>query len=455
MDGWKICKKPSINRSHACIPSLFKKGADGWVISELHTVTEKAALFTDLFFPPCPHNLPSLPEDLDPYPPLLKFSTPVPHQITHHINKTNPFKAPGEDGIPNVVLKECETLLMPLLYTCLLAILTTGYFPKRWRSWKTIRLQKPGKPDYTIAKMYHPITLYNTMGKIISGIMTDITVYLTVRHNLPPPCNFGGLPNRMTVDSLLYLTHWVKEVWHKWKVATIIFLDIANTFPNPVMEWLLKNMARLGYPSEIVSFFKAMLKDRKTMLSSDDFTSLPFNIDNGIGQGETASMIFDLIYSYSLVAVPQGTDKDGGAYMDDNFIMAIADTFEECNTMLNNILDKQSAWSVAYNSQAEISKFQCQGTTSFLLQNYLGVFPTLTSDTFGILWTPTTSQFQKHFRVLPTLSPSQQPPTLPHAPSTQMPHPIPPLKAALRLLHPLKATWRPLPTLHPPVQTPL
>ena len=49
----------------------------------------------------------------------------------------------------------------------------------------------------------------------------------------------------------------------------------------------------------------------------------------------------------------------------------------------------------------------CQGMTSFLLQSCLGVFPTLTSDTFSILWTLTTSHFQKCFGVLPTPSPFQ------------------------------------------------
>ena len=361
-DVWiasKYTKNPLSDRSHACIPTLFKKGEDGQVTSELHTDAEKAALFTDLFFPPCPHTLPGSPEDSDPNPSPLKFTTPAPHQITRCINKTNPFKAPGEDGIPNLVLKKCKALLTPLLHTCLLAILNTGYFPKRWHSWKTIVLRKPGKPNYTIAKAYCPIALYDTMGKIISGVMTDIMVYLTVRHNLLPPRHFGGLPNRMTVDSLLYLTHWVKEAWHKRKVATIIFLDIANAFPNAVTNQLLQNMAKLGYPSEIISFFEAMLKDRKTTLSFDDFTSLPIDIDNGITQGETASMILYLIYSHGLVAIPQGSNEDGGANVDDNFFMAMADTFEECDRMLNNMLDKQAVWSVIHNSQAEISKFQC------------------------------------------------------------------------------------------------
>ena len=95
----------------------------------------------------------------------------------------------------------------------------------------------------------------------------------------------------------------------------------------------------------------------------------------------------------------------------------------------------------------------CQGTTCFLLRKHLGVFPTPTSDTFGILWTPTTSEFQRHFRVLLIPSPFQQSPTLLHAPSTLTPHPTPPPKIALRPPPPLKVAQRPLQTLYPLIQT--
>ena len=37
-------------------------------------------------------------------------------------------------------------------------------------------------------------------------------------------------------------------------------------------------MARLSYPLEIIDFFAAMLRERKTKLSFDDFTSLPLDI---------------------------------------------------------------------------------------------------------------------------------------------------------------------------------
>jgi Endonuclease-reverse transcriptase len=248
-DVWtagKYAKNPLSDGAKPRIPTLTRKDADGQATSEAYSNADKASTFTELFFPPRPHNLPNLPEDTTPHPSPLKFTTPAPHQIQRRIRTSKPFKAPGIDGIPNIVLKECEDTLTPLLHTCLLAILKLKYFPKTWRTWKTIVLRKPGRPDYTIAKAYRPIALYNTMGKIISGVMTDITVYLTIRHNLLPPRHFGGLPGKTTIDSLLHLTHRIKTAWRNRKVVMVIFLDIANAFPNAVTNRLLKNMSILS-----------------------------------------------------------------------------------------------------------------------------------------------------------------------------------------------------------------
>jgi len=165
------------------------------------------------------------------------------------------MKAPGNDGIPNIVLKKAATLIAPHLYKCLIVSLELSYFPKIWWEWTTVVLRKPSRPDYTIPKAYRPIALYNTMRKIVSGVVTDIATYLTVRHSLLPDCHFGGLPGRTIMDSLLYLTHKIKDAWHGKKVATIIFLDIANAFPNAMTDRLLLNMTKLGYPTKIVNFF--------------------------------------------------------------------------------------------------------------------------------------------------------------------------------------------------------
>ena len=106
-------------------------------------------------------------------------------------------------------------------------------------------------------------------------------------------------------------------------------------------------------------------------------------------------------------------------------------------------------------SDKKVEWYSCQGTTCFPLQKHLRVFPTPTSDTFGILQTPTASEFRRHFGVLLIPSPFQQSPTLLHAPSTPTPRLTPPPKIAPRPPPPLKVAWRPLRTPYPPIWTPL
>ena len=67
---------------------------------------------------------------------------------------------------------------------------------------------------------------------------------------------------------------------------------------------------------------------------------------------------------------------------------------------------------------------ECQGTTCYPLQRHLGVLPTPTSDTFGILQTLTASEFQRHFGVLfwpPSSSPQHSCMLLPLWPLNQHP----------------------------------
>ena len=70
-------------------------------------------------------------------------------------------------------------------------------------------------------------------------------------------------------------------------------------------------------------------------------------------------MILYLIYSYALVNILQMESGDGGTYVDNTFFWAVCDTFQECDTRINTMLDKQDAWSAAHKSKAETSKFQC------------------------------------------------------------------------------------------------
>ncbi|KIJ11392.1 hypothetical protein PAXINDRAFT_60494, partial [Paxillus involutus ATCC 200175] len=51
-------------------------------------------------------------------------------------------------------------------------------------------LRKPGRPDYTITKAYHPIALLNTTGKFLTVVIMDQLTFLLEQHNLLPNTRF-------------------------------------------------------------------------------------------------------------------------------------------------------------------------------------------------------------------------------------------------------------------------
>src|SRR5882724_11721299 len=70
-------------------------------------------------------------------------------------------------------------------------------------------------------------------------------------------------------------------------------------------------MHRLGYPTPLIDFFSAMLKDQSTSLAIDGFTYEAFKIGNGIGKDDPSTMLLYLIYSYGLKAIPTEMQKMG------------------------------------------------------------------------------------------------------------------------------------------------
>ena len=100
------------------------------------------------------------------------------HEIRQSILTAILEKAPGEDRIPNRILKSIIDLILLYLFIIFNACLSTGYCLNHFWSFITIILQKPGKPDYTIAKAYWPITFLNTIGKALEFFIAKQITYL-------------------------------------------------------------------------------------------------------------------------------------------------------------------------------------------------------------------------------------------------------------------------------------
>ena len=129
---------------------------------------------------------------------------------------------------------------------------------------------------------------------------------------------------RTTSDALQYLMHRIKDSWRKKQVTSVLFLDIEGAFPNAVNKKLIANMIRGRVPKKIVKFVGNMLQVRTTKLEFDDHKSDRITIDNGIGQGDSLSMVLYQYYNTDLLDIPAAPHEAAAAYVDNTILVATA-----------------------------------------------------------------------------------------------------------------------------------
>jgi ribonuclease HI/exonuclease III len=337
------------------IPALTHKIGD-----EEHKATtndEKSSALARSFFPRRPPL--AAHEDDTIYTPCCEADRITKDNIERQLKRLKPYKAPGPDGIPNIVLTKCANLLSDRLLRIYTAIYENRLLYDPWKHFTTVVLRKPGKPRYDIPKAYRPIALLNTLWKVLAGIIAEHLTYYTEKYQLLPDHHFGGRPSRTTTDALHLLTYRTKDAWRKRKVASVLFLDIEGAFPNAVPEKLIRNMNKRGVPTKIINLTANMLTNRETRLRFDDHTSDAIPINNGIGQGDPLSMGLYQYYNADLLSVPTEANQLAIAYVDDAIIFASGNTFEDTHRDLVDMMTKENGvieWSLDHNSPLEFTK---------------------------------------------------------------------------------------------------
>jgi len=282
------------------IPTL-KTQANGRP-QELDDNEEKSKLLYETFFPPPPADpRADLPTD---YPePVCEFTPITDNQVYRAIRSLAPFKAPGPNGVSNVVFTKCADQLVPWMGHLFRATFEFNVFPTEWLTSKTVVIRKPGRPDYSAPKAYRPIALLDTMSKILSACVAEDLVWIVNKHNLLPSTHFGGLPGRSTTDSLHLLTKFVHDAWaHPTDhYVSLLFLDVKAAFPSVVPKRLFHNMRKRGIPKQYTDWYRLRLTGRQTVLCFDDYVSPLFNIDSGVDQGCPLSMVGFLCWNKQVV----------------------------------------------------------------------------------------------------------------------------------------------------------
>jgi hypothetical protein len=95
---------------------------------------------------------------------------PTPQRFNMPSGVLKSARPQGPDGIPNRALKHFPQRMILLLVAFFNAILRTLYFPPVWQHARVTSILKPGK-DPALPSSYRPISLIDTIGKVIEKIL--------------------------------------------------------------------------------------------------------------------------------------------------------------------------------------------------------------------------------------------------------------------------------------------
>ncbi|KAF7136975.1 hypothetical protein CNMCM5793_006679 [Aspergillus hiratsukae] len=303
---WKAATYMKPRETWGSIPAL-QVGSNELVDNE-----DKARAFLHTFFPKMdePHEDPPTQAPLElPWPPITEL------EIERALRASKSSTAPGEDGLPTLVWKYLWKFLKQFVTGIFTASVKLAYHPKRWRRAKIVVLRKPGKPDYSNPRAYRPISLLNTLGKLLEAVIARRLSYLAEKHGLLPDTQFGGRPGRTTNKPCSSSPTRSTELG-AFNGVNKISLDA--------------RLRAKGIPAVARKWIASFMSDRFANIGFDDFRTEVAPLDNaGLAQGSPLSTILFTFFNSDLVDQPVTSHGGASAFIDDYFRWRVGRSAEE------------------------------------------------------------------------------------------------------------------------------
>jgi hypothetical protein len=297
---WKLAKWA---RKRSYLPKEPAKMPDlKWNGTVRETVAEKADALAERFYPIVEADLTDITDrefyntDL-----IADYQTAEDWEIQAALKRTKPDKCPGSDEITNRFLQAMGNPLIQALTALLNQCWKAGYYPKRFRTARTIVLRKPDR-DYSDPGAWRPIALLSTLGKVLESVMACRLSELAEQHQLLPSTQMGNRKNRSTETALELLIEQIHTIWSSKKhVASVLSLDISGAFDTVNHLRLLDNLRKKGVPLQLIRTIRSFLTDRTTTLIVDGKETTPQLLQAGVPQGSPLSPILFLFYNGPLL----------------------------------------------------------------------------------------------------------------------------------------------------------
>ena len=234
-------------------------------------------------------------------------------QIIEKIKYLKIHKAPGEDKISNLIIKNLPVNFLKFLTNVFNSCLKIFYFPSKWKYGKIVAIPKLGK-DQSNPKNYRPISLLSNFGKIFERIILNRLIDFENENEIFIPQQFGFRSNHSTVQQILRITEFATRNFNLNKSTGLVLLDIEKAFDSVWHEGLIYKLNKLKFPLHYIKMIQSFLSDRKAFVEIEGHSSEAFEIPAGVPQG---SLLSPFLFNIFVNDLPKINNCHLAAYADD------------------------------------------------------------------------------------------------------------------------------------------
>ncbi|KAI5115534.1 hypothetical protein M0805_006229, partial [Coniferiporia weirii] len=274
-------------------------------------------------------DLPPTPPPPPPAPPLLAS------ELEAVLSGTSNLSAPGPSRISYRPLKWVIMHYPGEVLTLFNDCLRLGHHPECWRAAKVVMLRKPNKKDPFSPQSYHPITLEETLGKLLEKIIANWLQFLANEENWLPPNQYGRCQGHSVYGASQHLLQIVECAHSKGQVCSILAVDIQGFFDSVHPALLHQQLVSMGCLLNMADWCLSFMTGRSVSISFNG-TTLPSTPkpDLGTPQGSPVSPILSTIFVGLAIWHFQQPGCNLLAYVDDHLIVCVGpDIASNCDTL--------------------------------------------------------------------------------------------------------------------------
>ena len=331
---WKYTKSKTSCRSG--IPDLDK--GDG---TKTKSDSEKAEVLNDFF------KSVFTTEDSSSFPKLddynfneeLKDIEIKEEEIQQMLEKLQPRKAPGPDGIPPGILSAAAKQLARPLATLFRQTLDEGKLPDEWKKALVSPIYKR-KGSKTSPNNYRPVSLTCIVCKIMEKIVRKAVMAHLQENEIVTSEQHGFISGRSCMTQLLEAMDTWTEVLDDHGSVDIIYTDFQKAFDSVPHGRLMEKVSACGIKGKAQKWIDNFLRDRSQRVVVNGATSQEGAVTSGIPQGSVLGPILFVIYINDL---PQTVKSQIKMFADDTKLFSRTDKVGA--TDLQNDLDALTQWS--------------------------------------------------------------------------------------------------------------